>query len=254
MSATAHKQEIVVRPPALWRRAGLVLAVALFALLWAGGVAGQWLGRARGDEGAFASLFLFLAALVVLLGARTRRDALRLASVALLGFAVEAVGAHTGLPFGEYDYTDVLRPQFVGVPVVMGCAWMALVAFACELAARLRLGAWPTVILAALWTTAIDLVIDPLAANHFGYWTWAERGAYYGIPFVNFVGWFLTALVGCRLLTPPPRTNLWAVFVGVAILLFFAAVALAHALLPVALVGLALAAIALFVATRFRAR
>src|SRR3712207_6848024 len=43
------------------------------------------------------------------------------------------------LPFGAYDYTGALRPQLFGVPVVMGFAWMSLVAYACELTRRLDL-------------------------------------------------------------------------------------------------------------------
>lgn len=223
-------------------------------MLWAGGVAGQWLGSARADEGLFASLFLLLAGLIVLLGARTRRDALALGCVALLGFAVEAAGARTGFPFGEYAYTDALRPRLLGVPVVMGFAWMALVGFTTDLARRLRLRAWAAVLLAALWTTAIDLVIDPLAVNHFGYWTWARGGVYYGIPFTNFAGWLATALVACRVVSPPRAPNSWAGFVGTAILLFFASAALANSLLPVALVGLALSALGLVVLTKSRPR
>lgn len=250
MSAT--RTGLILRPSPLWRRAALAVSVLAFAVLWTGGVASQTFGRARADEGWIASLFLFLAGLVAGLGARARRDAWALAAVALLGFAVEVVGERTGLPFGEYAYTGVLRPQVFGVPVVMGCAWMALVAYACELARRLRLPAWPAAVLAALWTTATDLVIDPLAVNHFGYWRWAAEGSYYGIPFHNFAGWFATALAACRIVGPRPAPNPWAVLIGTAILLFFAAVALAHSFLAAALIGLALSAGGVFVAWRFR--
>lgn len=243
---------MVLPPRTRGRRAALAASVLAFAVLWTGGVAGQWLGRARADEGWLASLFLLLAGLIVLLGARARRDALLLVAVALLGFVVELIGARTGLPFGEYAYTGVLRPQLLGVPVVMGCAWMALVAYACELTGRLRLPAWPAAVLGALWTTATDFVIDPLAAHHFNYWTWAHEGAYYGIPFLNFVGWFLTGLLACRLMGSRPHPNFWAGFVGTAILLFFSSIALAHSLLPVALIGFALSAAGIYLARRSR--
>lgn len=212
-------------------------------MLWVGGVASQWVGRAPAAEGRLASLFLLLAGLVVLLGARTLRDVLALFGVALLGFVVELIGVRSGFPFGEYAYTDVLQPQLFGVPVVMGCAWMALVAFASDLAGRTRLAPWPATVIAALWTTATDLVIDPLAANHFNYWTWAREGTYYGIPFVNFVGWFVTSLLACRLLTTRMRSNFWAGFVGTAILLFFASIALANSLFLVSLIGFGLCAL-----------
>ncbi len=120
----------------------------------------------------------------------------------------------------------------------MGPAWMVLVAFASDAAGRLRLRGWKAVLFAALLTTATDLVIDPLAANRLGYWRWAEAGSYYGIPLVNFAGWFLTALVACRI--TGARRNSWAGLVGAAIMLFFALLALAHTLPYVALVGFAL--------------
>ena len=241
MSAPTQAENILYTPPR-WRRATLAALVPVFAVLWAGGVARHWLGRVSADQGWLASLFLLLAGLIVLLGARTRRDAAALAAVAAFGFAVEAVGVRSGVPFGEYVYTGALQPQLLGVPVVMGLAWMSLVAFASDFTGRLRLPAWPAAAVAALLTTACDLVIDPLAANQFGYWTWARAGIYYGIPFTNFVGWFVTSLIACRVIAPRRQPNHWAGFVGVAILLFFALIALAHSLAPVALIGFALCA------------
>lgn len=213
----------------------LAAASAFFVVLWTGGVAREWLGARRGDAGGLASLFLATAGVIVLLGARTSGDAARLACVAALGFAVEAVGVRFGVPFGSYVYTDALRPQMLGVPLAMGPAWMVLVAFASDAAGRLRLGTWPASLLAALLTTATDLVIDPLAANRLGYWKWEGEGSYYGIPLSNFVGWFLTALLACRVLGA--RRNTAAAFVGAAIILFFALVALAHSLPYLALTG-----------------
>ena len=224
----------------VWRRAALWTTLAVFAVLWVGGVASQWLGSQREDAGTLASLFLLTAGLVVLLGERTRRGALSLVCVAALGFVFEAFGVRFGVPFGRYVYTDALQPQVLGVPVVMGPAWMVLVAFSRDAAGRLRLHGWKATLFAALLTTATDLVIDPLAANRLGYWKWEEAGSYYGIPLVNFAGWFLTALVACRVMGARPRENFWAAFVGAAILLFFALLALAHSLPYVALVGFAL--------------
>ncbi len=238
MSATTT--DAAVRPRALLglRRVLLWAALAVFAVLWAGGVASAWLGVEREDAGRLASLFLLTAGLVVLFGESTKRGALSLACVALLGFAAEAVGVRFGLPFGRYAYTDALQPQTLGVPFVLGPAWMVLVAFASDAAGRLRLRGWKAYVFAALLTTATDLVIDPLAANRLGYWRWEEAGGYYGVPLSNFAGWFLTALVACRV--RGARENFWAGVVGTSIILFFALLALAHSLPYVALVGFAL--------------
>ncbi len=236
------------------RRVALSVAVLLFGVLWVGGVLSQWLGGVRTDEGWLASLFLLTAGLIVLLGEGTTKGIVRLVVVALTGFAVEAFGVRFHLPFGEYAYTGVLRPQLLGVPVVMGLAWMTLVAFASDFAIRLRLSPWLTVACAALLTTATDFVIDPLAANRLGYWKWADGGAYYGIPFTNFVGWFVTALLACHILGARGRANFWASFVGTSIVLFFSLNALANSLLPVALVGFGLCAARLTHAALYPAR
>lgn len=239
MSARAGVADVIQMRP-FWRRAATALALAAFAVLWVGGVASHWLGVSRDDDGVLASVFLLTAGLVVLLGEPTRRGVALLLSAALFGFAVEVVGERFGVPFGSYTYTGALRPQVLGVPVVMGPAWMVLAAFSCEAVSRLGLRRWTAVALAALLTTATDLVIDPLAANRLGYWVWAHRGAYYGIPSSNFAGWFFTALVACRLLLARRGANPSATFVGAAILLFFALVALANSLHFVALLGLGL--------------
>jgi uncharacterized membrane protein len=83
-----------------------------------------------------------------------------------------------------------------------------------------------------------------------------DGGNYYGVPLVNFAGWFLTALVACRAAGAAPRENFWAGLVGSAVMLFFALLALAHSLPYVALVGfgLCLARPALALVTRRASR
>lgn len=39
------------------------------------------------------------------------------------GFAVEAIGVHTGFPFGRYTYSAALGPRVLGVPLVIPLAW-----------------------------------------------------------------------------------------------------------------------------------
>jgi putative membrane protein len=46
----------------------------------------------------------------------------------------------------------------------------------------------------AIVMVAWDLVLDPLMVAH-GYWTWSEVGPYFGIPFSNFIGWWVTSFI-----------------------------------------------------------
>lgn len=110
--------------------------------------------------------------------------------------AVERIGTATGVPFGRYSYTKALQPQVAHVPAIVPLAWLALGLPARETAhaalgnrstpsARIAVGS------AAL--TAWDLFLDPQMVGE-GYWAWARRGIYRGIPLTNFLGWFVTGL------------------------------------------------------------
>jgi putative membrane protein len=127
------------------------------------------------------------------------------ATVAVATTLVEHVGSSTGRPFGRYRYTEALRPQVAGVPVVVPMAWFAMALPARESAhgALGALGAFGApgrrstragrVALGSAALTAWDLFLDPQMVAE-GYWVWARRGAYRGIPLTNYLGWFLTGL------------------------------------------------------------
>jgi uncharacterized membrane protein len=59
-------------------------------------------------------------------------------------------------------------------------------------AAALR---WQVPLLAAVIAVSLDLFIDPVAVA-LGYWVWRVPGnVYFGIPLLNFVGWFVLMLL-----------------------------------------------------------
>jgi uncharacterized membrane protein len=122
--------------------------------------------------------------------------------------AVERVGTRTGLPFGSYSYTDALQPQVAGVPAIVPLAWFAMGLPARETAhAALAERSRPVsrVVLGAAALTAWDLFLDPQMVGE-GYWAWARRGIYRGIPLGNFAGWFVTSLgvmTALEVLLPP---------------------------------------------------
>ena len=50
---------------------------------------------------------------------------------------------------------------------------------------------WRVPLLTAAFAVVFDLFIDPVAVA-VGYWVWFKRGSvYYGIPLLNYVGWFV---------------------------------------------------------------
>ncbi len=121
---------------------------------------------------------------------------------------VERIGTRTGLPFGRYVYTGALQPQVAGVPAIVPLAWFAMGLPARE-AAHAALGPRSNpatrIALGSAALTAWDLFLDPQMVGE-GYWVWARRGVYRGIPLGNFVGWFVTGIgvmAALELLLPP---------------------------------------------------
>lgn len=134
-----------------------------------------------------------------------RRTLSTVALVALLAWSLEAVGSRTGIPFGDYGYTDRLQPQIGHVPVLIPIAWMMMLPPAWAVGQRLvgRKRFWPFALVSALAFVVWDLFLDPQMVA-WGLWLWAEPGGYFGIPWVNFVGWFLGAVAITALVRPQP--------------------------------------------------
>ncbi len=125
---------------------------------------------------------------------------LTIAICMILSMAVESLGVHTGLFFGDYTYMTDFGPKVAGVPITIGFAWVMVMGTSHVLAAPVT-SMFPKVaglaysVYGALVATALDLIIDPVAYEVKRYWVWHDGGIYYGIPFTNFLGWFVLSLV-----------------------------------------------------------
>ncbi len=125
-----------------------------------------------------------------------------------ISLGAEVFGVSTGWLFGDYVYTDQLGPKAFGfVPWLIPFAWLMVLYPAWELTKYHMMadGSKSTFtfhplffilhpFLAALAVTAYDLSLDPRMVAD-GNWIWHGGGFYFGIPFSNFVGWFITAWV-----------------------------------------------------------
>ncbi|MBX7259742.1 MAG: carotenoid biosynthesis protein [Candidatus Hydrogenedentes bacterium] len=225
------------------RKAVLFAAVAFYALLWVGGIVSYWLlDGPPGDAQWTAPVFLLLAGILALASLQAK-DVARTLAAAAVGLLAEFAGVHTRFPFGEYQYTTTLQPLLLGVPVVMICAWLVLIAYVQAHLASVRVFGWKRLVLGALWLTAIDLVIDPLAAGPLNYWRWTHPGWYYGIPWTNFAGWLLVSYVALAVAgrsTSPARSSQ---AIGLSIVLFFALTALANEQYLASIIGFLLCAL-----------
>ena len=138
-----------------------------------------------------------------------RAAAVLVAVTAGLGLAAEAVGVHTGFPFGRYEYRGTLGASVLSVPLVVVMAW-TMMGYPALLVAR-RVARRPAAVagFGALALVAWDLFLDPQMVDA-GHWVWQPSAwpRVVDIPLSNFVGWFGVALVMMVLLDavmPPGR-------------------------------------------------
>lgn len=147
----------------------------------------------------FAQLHILLcfAALAIVLVSRTGLRWLpALAAVYALSFTSEHLGTGYGIPFGGYSYTTLLGIR-VGprVPALIPLSWF-LMALPSWVIARAAFpgGRVARIALAALGLVLWDLALDPAMSSLTTYWRWEETGPYYGMPWMNLVGWYITGL------------------------------------------------------------
>jgi putative membrane protein len=207
--AAAGTRSIVTRlaaavDPTEWGPAGPVAVAWLLTMLAI--PFAEWIVGVPGRTGGVAIAVLLQATTVVMLLARSAGTvaAARMAgAVVAVAWASEAVGAATGIPFGDYGYTDLLHPQLLDVPLLIPLAWLMMLPAAWAVAARItgRIGGVGFVVVSALAMTAWDLSLDPQMVA-WGLWTWDDPGLYFGIPLVNFAGWLLVSAAATVLARP----------------------------------------------------
>ncbi|NJP26459.1 carotenoid biosynthesis protein [Microbispora hainanensis] len=185
------------RPAGAWpNAAGVVALAAMVAAQIATGLRPQ-------DPRLTTAVVVLLAvgALAFAAAAYTpRRAAGAFTAAVAAGYAAEWIGTRTGLPFGDYRYTDVLWPRPGGVPLIVAIAWggMGLAAHAVARRVAPR-GRMAPILAGALALTAWDLFLDPQMLG-LGLWVWAEPGPYRGVPLTNFAGWLLVSFLVMALL------------------------------------------------------
>lgn len=116
----------------------------------------------------------------------------------------ELLGTSTGFPFGDYTYLSGLGYKIAGlVPFTIPLSWFYL-GFAAYLLARGSLLQTKTswwrhglaLSVGALLLMSWDFVLDPaMSQTAMPFWYWHEPGAFFGMPYQNFSGWFFTGLI-----------------------------------------------------------
>ncbi len=103
---------------------------------------------------------------------------------ALTGSLFEFLSLKTGIPFGHYYYTKLLGPLIGPIPLFIPLLWASLSFYAFQAGKKF---AMPFLLV------ALDLSFDPRFSSVL--WVWTSKTQYFGDPWTNFVGWFITACV-----------------------------------------------------------
>jgi putative membrane protein len=182
----------------------------ILLVLWAGkgfisSAEAEWTQAAWVLLGGTVALSLAaLHTLSLLAGGRTALQFM--ASTLAISWLAETMGLRHGWPFGAfYHYNSQVRPILPGgVPLFIPLAWFVLASFPAMLLRGL-----PTAgpdggrkghrilyksALGALGMVACDLALDPVAVS-LGLWKWEFPGPYFGVPLLNFAGWWGVAFV-----------------------------------------------------------
>ena len=120
----------------------------------------------------------------------------------VISLVFESTGVATGLMYGGYHYTTFLGPRFLDlVPFLIPISWFMMLYPSYVMAVRImpvKEKNWQNWLKVAaiggLIMTAWDLVLDPLMVAR-GHWVWEVKGAYFGIPLQNYLGWWLTSVL-----------------------------------------------------------
>ncbi|WP_258083923.1 carotenoid biosynthesis protein [Thermococcus thermotolerans] len=111
-----------------------------------------------------------------------------------IGFFAELAGTHLCLPFGCYEYVN-LQPQLFGVALFVPLAWGIFGSVAYLTASFLFSRKVTRLLFGALLMVIFDLSIDPIMTS-WEAWVWIRTTSvnWFGIPWTNYIGWFLVSL------------------------------------------------------------
>ncbi|MBP0018107.1 MAG: carotenoid biosynthesis protein [Cyanobacteria bacterium SBLK] len=122
-----------------------------------------------------------------------------------ISLSSELLGTSTGFPFGHYRYLSGLGYKIADlVPFTIPLSWFYL-GFAAYLLARSGLSglAVPNglrllgaIVFGSILLTSWDFILDPaMSQTSIPFWVWEQPGAFFGMPYQNFVGWLGTGAV-----------------------------------------------------------
>jgi uncharacterized membrane protein len=133
--------------------------------------------------------------------------------IALIGGAISAFGAISGIPFGPFTFTSELGPKiFHKLPWAIPLIWVVTILNSRGVA-RLILRPWRKTKTYGFWLMGLSatltmlfvLALDPFAARIKHYWFWTPVKfplTWQGAPLVDFLSWGIVTLLILAFVTP----------------------------------------------------
>lgn len=120
------------------------------------------------------------------------------ATASIFGYFFELIGVKYSFIFGAYHYTDFFPFHFYGVPLIIPLAWFIAVLtslFAAKQILPKKASAGTIILTSSLFAVIYDIPVEYLAKNVTLAWIWNEGGILFGVPLINFIGWFLVTML-----------------------------------------------------------
>lgn len=123
-----------------------------------------------------------------------------------VSLSCELLGTSSGFPFGDYSYLNGLGYKIGGlVPFTIPLSWfyLGLSSYLLSRGGCYRahqpmraLQLLASVALGSVLLMAWDFVLDPaMSQTAMPFWYWHQPGAFFGMPYQNFAGWFGTGVI-----------------------------------------------------------
>lgn len=120
--------------------------------------------------------------------------------VNVIAMFYENLSILTTFPFGDYYYTDGMGQKIFLVPFGINLAYFGM-SYICWTIADVLTEHYSTKLsgkmviikpaIAGFIMVMWDLLFDPFMSTVLENWIWRKGGAYFGVPFSNFIGWYL---------------------------------------------------------------
>ncbi len=121
-----------------------------------------------------------------------------------ISFLFEIIGIKTGIIFGGYFNYDIKGngPIIFKVPIFIILTWYGLIYMSFNYViyvfevSNMGFSNFSIIEIAMIsffcgfFIMLLDLILDPIGVDE-NRWSWKNPGVYYGVPYLNFFGWFL---------------------------------------------------------------